>query len=79
MVFSLKYLTYFNVLEICIDTTEDIQPNRVFISIELKLIQESKHYLSWESTSGKTFHALFKTKVIPHNCIAHPYCPEFYV
>ena len=66
MVFSLKYLTYFNVLEICIDTTEDIQPNRIFISIELKLIQESKNYLSWESISGQTFHLLFKTKAISY-------------
>ena len=55
--FSLKYLTVcFNMLEIFIDTTRDIQPNRIFTSLELKLIQESNQSHSWQSISGKTFH-----------------------
>ena len=35
----LKYLTtHFNMLEIFIDITRDIQPNRIFINIKLKLM-----------------------------------------
>ena len=36
---ELKYLTtHFNMLEIFIDITRDIQPNRIFINIKLKLM-----------------------------------------
>ena len=51
--FSLKYLTVcFNMLEIFINTTRDIQPNRIFTSLELNLIQESNQSHSWQSISG---------------------------
>ena len=43
-------------LEICIDTTQYIQPNRIFISIKLELMQENNHFLSWQLIFGKTFH-----------------------
>ena len=40
-------------LEICIDTTQDIQPNRIFISIKLELMQENNQFLSWQLIFGK--------------------------
>ena len=47
--FSLKYLTVcFNILEISIDTTQDIQPNRIFTRLELKPMQESNEPHSWQ-------------------------------
>ena len=46
----------FYMLEICIDTTQYIQPNRIFISIKLELMQENNHFLSWQLIFGKTFH-----------------------
>ena len=64
MAFSLKYLTtHFNMPEIFIDITPDIQLNRIFINIKLNLIimQGSNQSLTWQLISGKTFHLLEKT------------------
>ena len=38
LVFSKYLTTHFNMLEIFIDITRDIQPNRIFINIKLKLM-----------------------------------------
>ena len=44
---EVQYLTiYFNMLEICIDTTQDIQLNIVFIRIKLELTQEYNRFLT---------------------------------
>ena len=59
MAFSLKYLTtHFNMPEIFIDITPDIQLNRIFINMKLKLLQGSNQFLTWQLISGKTFHLL---------------------
>ena len=61
MAFSLKYLTtHFKMPEIFIDITPDIQLNRIFINIKLKLMQGSNQFLTWQLISGKTFHLFLK-------------------
>ena len=40
-------------LEIFIDITRDIQLNRLFVNIKLKLMQESNQFLTWQLISGK--------------------------
>ena len=47
--------------EIFIDITPDIQLNKIFINIKLKLMQASNQFLTWQLISGKTFHLLEKT------------------
>ena len=47
-------------LETFIDITQDIQPNRIFINIKLKLMLESNQFLIWQLISGKTFQFFFK-------------------
>ena len=45
--------------DICIDTdicVLDVQPNRIFMSIVLNLMQEDNQFLSWQLVFGKTFH-----------------------
>ena len=59
MAFSLKYLTtHYNMPEIFIEITPDIQLNRIFINIKLKLMQGSNRFLTWQLISEKTFHLL---------------------
>ena len=55
------FTTHFNMLKMFINITLDIQLNRIFINIKLKLMQESNQFPTWQLTRRKTFHLLEKT------------------